>query len=93
EALESAEGPRRIAVTIRASGPAEIVLEVRDNGPGIAPEDLDRVFIPFFTTRSRGYGIGLALTQKIVVAHGGRIVASNADPGAVFRCHLPRAAG
>lgn len=89
EAIEEIDGPRRITVSARDSGPTELTLEIRDNGPGIPSEDLSRIFIPFFTTRSRGYGIGLALTQKIILAHGGRITVENADPGAVFRCRLP----
>ena len=93
EALEEIDGPRKIEISVRESGPTELTLEIRDNGPGIPPEDLSRVFIPFFTTRSRGYGIGLALTQKIIFAHGGRITVENADPGAVFRCRLPSGAG
>lgn len=65
-------------------------IRVRDNGGGIAPSDLQRIFIPFFTTKSRGYGIGLALVQKIVVAHGGDVSVeeSNAS-GTVFHCRLP----
>lgn len=93
EAIEEIEGPRTITVSARESGPTELTLEIRDNGPGIPPEDLGRIFIPFFTTRSRGYGIGLALTQKIILAHGGRITVENADPGALFRCRLPSGAG
>ena len=92
EAVETIDGPRNISVTIRqGQGASEVTLEIRDNGPGIPAEDLDRIFIPFFTTRSRGYGIGLALTQKIILAHGGRITVENARPGAVFRCRLPAA--
>lgn len=90
EAVETVDGPRTISLTIRqGQGTSDVTLEVRDNGPGIPVEDLDRIFIPFFTTRSRGYGIGLALTQKIILAHGGRITVENARPGAVFRCRLP----
>jgi signal transduction histidine kinase len=90
EALEAAPPPRRVTVTVLAPGD-EVVVEVRDTGPGIPAADLPKIFIPFFTTRSRGYGIGLALTQKIVLAHGGRITAENASPGALFRCTLPAA--
>src|SRR6185295_19617209 len=65
-------------------------IRVRDTGGGIAASDLQRIFIPFFTTKSRGYGIGLALVQKIVVAHGGDVSVeeSNAS-GTVFHCRLP----
>jgi signal transduction histidine kinase len=92
EAVEAVAPPRRLEVAIRRAGD-EIAVEIRDNGPGIPPADLPKIFIPFFTTRSRGHGIGLALTQKIVLAHGGRITAENAAPGAVFRCVLPTEAG
>ncbi len=63
---------------------------VRDTGTGISPEDLPRVFIPFFSTKSRGYGIGLALVQKILVGHGGDVsVLTSDNSGTVFHCRLP----
>ena len=89
EALETVEPPRRLAISVRRQSPADVTIDVRDTGPGIPPADLAKIFIPFFTTRSRGYGIGLALTQKIVLAHGGRISVENASPGAAFRLALP----
>jgi signal transduction histidine kinase len=65
-------------------------IRVRDTGSGIAPSDLQRIFIPFFTTKSRGYGIGLALVQKIVVAHGGDVSVEKSDAtGTMFHCRLP----
>ncbi len=90
EALETVEGPRRLSISLSASGD-EVIVEIRDNGPGIAAEDIARIFIPFFTTRSRGHGIGLALTQKIVLAHGGRITVDASGRGASFRCVFPSA--
>lgn len=63
---------------------------VGDTGSGISPEDLPRIFIPFFTTKSRGYGIGLALVQKIVVGHGGDVSVEKSDStGTIFHCRLP----
>ncbi len=88
EALETSPRPRRLRVAVRRAAD-DVVVEVSDNGPGIPAEDLPKIFIPFFTTRSRGHGIGLALTQKIVISHGGRISAENATTGAIFRCALP----
>ncbi|MEK6324015.1 MAG: ATP-binding protein [Acidobacteriota bacterium] len=65
-------------------------VRVSDTGSGISPEDLHRIFIPFFTTKSRGYGIGLALVQKILVAHGGDVNVERSDgTGTVFQCRLP----
>jgi two-component system sensor histidine kinase PilS (NtrC family) len=56
-------------------------LTVDDNGPGIAESDRDRVFQPFFTTRSRGTGLGLSVVQKIVVTHNGRVTVGRSPMG------------
>ncbi|MFY9572505.1 MAG: ATP-binding protein [Blastocatellia bacterium] len=65
-------------------------ITVRDTGSGISPEDLNRIFIPFFTTKSRGYGLGLALVQKILVAHGGDVTVDESNcSGTAFHCRLP----
>ncbi|MEK6302539.1 MAG: ATP-binding protein [Acidobacteriota bacterium] len=68
-------------------------VRVTDTGSGISSEDLPRIFIPFFTTKTRGYGIGLALVQKIMVAHGGDVAVERSDAsGTSFHCRLPLAA-
>lgn len=65
-------------------------IAVRDNGPGIPAGDLDKIFVPFFTTKSAGTGLGLALVQKIALQHGGRVEARNrAGGGAEFDLWLP----
>jgi signal transduction histidine kinase len=56
-------------------------ISVTDNGPGIAPAVVDRVFTPFFTTKAKGTGLGLALVQKIVVTHNGRVTAVPQERG------------
>ena len=62
-----------------------VVIQVRDNGPGISPADLRRIFIPFFTTKAKGHGIGLALTHRIITQHGGSLTAANSpEGGAIF---------
>jgi len=66
-------------------------IEVKDHGSGIPAELQGRVFEPFFTTRERGSGLGLALAQKIVRAHGGEIRFQSAPGSTVFRIHLPLA--
>lgn len=64
----------------------------RDTGCGIAAADLERVFNPFFTTRSEGTGLGLAIVHRIIQGHGGRIdVSSEAGVGTVFTLDLPAA--
>jgi signal transduction histidine kinase len=65
-------------------------IEIRDTGTGIPPEQLPKIFIPFFTTKPKGHGIGLALTHRIITEHGGTLTAANAPGGgAVFTVRLP----
>jgi len=74
-------------------GRREISIEVADRGPGIADSVMPDLFKPFFTTKSEGHGLGLALSLNIVLEHGGRIVARNKPPemggGAAFEVQLP----
>lgn len=82
EACESA----RITPTIEIEGSVDekrgiCRVSVGDNGPGIPKSARERVFQPFFTTRSRGTGLGLAIVQKIVVTHNGRVAAGASPPG------------
>jgi nitrogen fixation/metabolism regulation signal transduction histidine kinase len=66
-----------------------VVIQVRDTGPGISPADLRKIFIPFFTTKAKGHGIGLALTHRIITQHGGTLTAANSpDGGALFTVKL-----
>ena len=70
----------------------EVHIKVSDSGPGIAPEDRERIFNPFVTTREGGTGLGLAITQRIVHAHDGHIVLdSTPGKGASFTVCLPLA--
>lgn len=65
-------------------------IQIRDSGPGIPAAVLPKIFIPFFTTKPKGHGIGLALAHRIVTEHGGTLAASNApEGGAVFTIKLP----
>jgi PAS domain S-box-containing protein len=70
--------------------PPQVVVEVRDGGPGIGPDDLERIFSPFFTTKPQGTGLGLAIVRKVVDAHDGHIDAISAPGrGATFKVTLP----
>jgi signal transduction histidine kinase len=59
----------------------EVWVRIRDNGPGVDPDTLDKIFSPFYTTKDSGAGLGLALSKKVVDAHGGSIEA-HSEPGA-----------
>ncbi len=66
-----------------------VIVEIRDTGSGIAPAQLQRIFIPFFTTKPKGHGVGLALTHRVITEHGGTLTAANApEGGAVFTIRL-----
>ena len=68
----------------------KIVIEVKDNGDGITPEFIDRIFDPFFSTKSGGTGLGLTNVQQIVNQHGGEInVESQPGDGTTFRISFP----
>jgi two-component system sensor kinase FixL len=81
---------REITITTRRSGPDSVEFEVRDTGPGISSSLADAIFHPFFTTKSDGLGVGLAISRSIVEAHAGTLsYMDNAGGGAVFVVRLP----
>ena len=75
--IQLAPAERRISIRTMLSDPETVCCSVEDSGPGIDPEHLPRLFDSFFTTKDSGMGIGLAICQSIVEAHGGSIHASN----------------
>jgi signal transduction histidine kinase len=91
EACEAAGRQPQVSVSGAVDderGLATVVVD--DNGPGIDDAHLDRVFAPFFTTKPQGTGLGLALVQKIIVTHNGRVTATrSAAGGARFEVVLP----
>ncbi len=79
----------RIQVDLAMAGD-EVEIRFSDNGPGILPDVLPSIFDPYFTTRSEGTGLGLAMVKNIILLHGGSIeVDSTAGKGAVFYIRLP----
>ncbi|MDQ3283242.1 MAG: ATP-binding protein [Acidobacteriota bacterium] len=79
----------RIRVEAHRDGDS-IAVAVRDQGPGFNPDELSRIFQPFFTRRRGGTGLGLSIVQRIVDEHGGTVAASNGDQGgAVVLVRLP----
>ena len=91
EAMTSVDDEARELVVSTESSPAEgLFVDVGDSGPGIAPEDRERIFGSFYTTKPDGVGIGLSICRAIIDAHGGRLWADAHQPrGAVFRFTLP----
>jgi signal transduction histidine kinase len=90
-AAEAMDGAGRITINSRLVD-GEVVIEIADEGPGIDPEDLDRVFDPFFSTKEVGHGtgLGLAISHGIVHEHQGQIsVDSRPGAGATFAVRLP----
>jgi len=91
--IDALRGRRNGIIQIQASSSENrhLKLEISDNGPGISPEHESQVFIPFFTTRQKGTGIGLSIVRKIINMHGGTIlVDSRKDRGCTFIIRLPQ---
>jgi C4-dicarboxylate-specific signal transduction histidine kinase len=86
-ASQAAIGSSRLDINLgaRLNRRGHITIDVKDNGPGIQADLLDKIFVPFFTTRRDGSGVGLALSRQIMIAHGGSISAAKvAGGGATF---------
>ena len=84
QATENLEAPS-IALSGRLNRRGHVVIEVRDNGPGVPADLVNRIFVPFFTTREGGSGVGLALARQVMIAHGGFVrLAEDQGHGACF---------
>jgi hypothetical protein len=91
EAMSSVdEGARELLISTEQSQTDGVLTAVRDTGPGVAPEQIERIFEAFYTTKSSGVGLGLSICRSIVEAHGGRLWAeANTPKGAAFQFSLP----
>jgi PAS domain S-box-containing protein len=86
---QAMQEPGTIHITARPSN-GRVEVEVADEGPGISAEQLEQIFEPFYTTKTRGTGLGLCIAAKNVAAHGGRLEADSPQAGgARFRFSLP----
>jgi len=79
-AMEALRDGGRIALSACQEG-GRVALAVADNGPGIAPEQREKVFVPFFTTKRQGSGVGLTLVRQIAIVHGGTVAISETQGG------------
>jgi PAS domain S-box-containing protein len=87
EAMPEKEGVLRISAALKGS---KVNIQISDNGKGIPPEDISRLFEPFFTSKKGGTGLGLTATYNIITKHDGNIeVNSEADKGTTFSITLP----
>lgn len=92
-ACQATDDRGRVTVSTSRNG-STVEIAVEDDGPGIPPEDAERIFQPFYTTKSKGSGLGLALVRRIVEAHGGVVdVSSRPGEGARFVLTLPAESG
>ena len=82
--------PRELVIRSRRHNAEQVLLEIQDSGTGLDPDNADRLFNAFFSTKSQGMGMGLSVCRSIIQAHGGAISASsNTGPGATFRFTVP----
>jgi signal transduction histidine kinase len=94
EAIPETASNRRVDVSTRleteSAGKRWAVVDIEDTGEGVPEADLTRIFIPFFTTKAEGHGVGLALAYRVVTQHGGTLTAANSETGgAIFTVRLP----
>jgi C4-dicarboxylate-specific signal transduction histidine kinase len=89
ESMHSVE-PRVLSITSEASRHDSVRVSIADTGSGIDMANLDRIFKPMFTTKTRGMGMGLSICKSIIEAHNGQIwVTVNAPRGSIFHFELP----
>jgi PAS domain S-box-containing protein len=84
------ETPRALRISTGLAEPGDVLVAVRDSGPGLDPASLEQLFNAFYTTKSAGMGMGLAICRSIILAHDGQLWASANEPrGAIFQFTLP----
>lgn len=88
--MQALEGKEEGKISIHVQQNERLSIDIEDNGPGIPPEIQEKVFIPFFTTKSEGSGIGLSLCKQIIRLHKGHLTVQKSEPGkTVFHIDMP----
>jgi nitrogen fixation/metabolism regulation signal transduction histidine kinase len=90
-ACEAMEGEGTLTLSSRRAGGGDMTITCADSGPGVPAEDRDRIFAPYFTTKSDGTGLGLAIVRRVIEDHGGTLELADgaATTGAAFIVRLP----
>ena len=89
-AIEALNQRGLIVVETQHAAPGAVRIIIADDGPGIAPEERDKLFMPYYSTKKRGSGLGLAIVRRIVAEHGGSVdVSANEPHGTRFTIELP----
>ena len=90
ESTMSASGPRTIVISTATNADGEVVISIKDNGVGIGEKDTEQLFEAFYTTKTKGMGMGLSISRTIIETYGGRLWAEpSPDGGAIFSFSIP----
>jgi signal transduction histidine kinase/GAF domain-containing protein len=90
EAMKGMRTPGKLTIRSQRDEKSQLLVSVADTGVGLQPGEAERIFKPFFTSKSQGIGMGLPISRSIIESHGGNLWAtSNAGPGATFHFNLP----
>ena len=90
DAMKGVSTPGKLTIISRIDEKGQLLISVVDTGVGVLPEQTEQIFIPFFTSKTQGTGMGLTISRSIVESHGGRLWATpHSGPGATFEFSLP----
>jgi C4-dicarboxylate-specific signal transduction histidine kinase len=90
DAMKNEDGTRELTVASERGDNGEVLISISDTGVGLPPEQADKIFDAFFTTKPHGTGMGLRISRSIIESHGGRLWGSDNSPcGAIFHFTLP----
>jgi len=90
DAMKEVDGTRELTIQSQRGENGEVLISVSDTGVGLPPEQADKIFKAFFTTKTHGTGMGLRISRSIIESHGGRLWAADNSPrGATFQFTLP----
>jgi signal transduction histidine kinase len=88
--MRDVDGTRELTIQSQRGENGQVLISVSDTGMGLPPQQVDKIFNAFFTTKTHGTGMGLRISHTIVESHGGRLWASGNSPrGATFQFTLP----